>query len=171
MDRAKLATCFIASASLLAAGCASIVSKSDWPVTFKSNPSGAKIVVRDHNGTELHSGTTPLTVTLHASKGYLQAATYNFEVTQDGFKPATGTVNAGLNGWFWGNFGFGGLIGFLVVDPLTGAAFKLPPEASVDLMPVQTADSTSSLTILTLNDVPEHLKSKLIPLRQEGLPR
>ena len=165
MNPAKLALSFVVSISFLAAGCASIVSKSDWPVTFKSNPSGAKIVVRDHKGTELHTGTTPLTVTLHASKGYLQAATYNFEVTQEGFKPATGTVNAGLNGWFFGNFGFGGLIGFLVVDPLTGAAFKLPPEASVDLMPIQTADTTPSLTILTLNEIPDHLKSQLIPLR------
>jgi hypothetical protein len=165
MNPAKLAVSLAVFASLLAAGCASIVSKSNWPVTFKSNPSGARVVVRDHNGTELHNGTTPLTVTLKGSKGYMQAATYNFEVTQDGFKPATGTVNAGFNGWFWGNFGFGGFIGFLIVDPLTGAAFKLPPEASVDLLPVQTAESSPSLTILTLNDVPAHLKSQLIPLR------
>ena len=164
MNPAKLAMSLLASASLLATGCASIVSKSDWPVTFKSNPSGAKIVIRDHQGKELHNGTTPFTVTLHASKGYLQAATYNFEVTQEGFKPASGTVKAGVNGWFFGNFGFGGLIGFLIVDPLTGAAFRLPPEASVDLLPVTTAASTSSLTILALNDVPPQLRSQLQPI-------
>jgi hypothetical protein len=165
MNRAKLAMSLLASASLLAAGCASIVSKSDWPVTFKSNPSGAKIVIRDHEGKELHNGTTPLTVTLHASKGYMQAATYNFEVTQDGFKPASGSVKAGVNGWFFGNFGFGGLIGFLIVDPLTGAAFRLPPETSIDLLPIQTAGKTPSLTILTLNEVPAHLRSQLLPIQ------
>ena len=95
----------------------------------------------------------------------MQAATYNFEVTQDGFSPARGSVTGGVNGWFFGNFGFGGLIGFLIVDPLTGAAFKLPPEASVDLLPVQSADSAASLTILSLNDIPAQLRSQLVPLR------
>ena len=95
----------------------------------------------------------------------MQAATYSFEVTQEGFSPAKGTVTAGVNGWFFGNIAFGGLIGFLIVDPLTGAAFKLPPEASVDLLPVQTVESASSLTILSLNDVPDHLRSELLPVR------
>ncbi len=33
-----------------------------------------------------------------------------------------------MNGWYWGNFAIGGLIGFLIVDPLTGAMYRIKDE-------------------------------------------
>lgn len=33
-----------------------------------------------------------------------------------------------LSGWYFGNLVFGGLIGMLIVDPLTGAMYNLKPE-------------------------------------------
>lgn len=33
-----------------------------------------------------------------------------------------------LSGWYLGNVVFGGLIGLLIVDPLTGAMYNLTPD-------------------------------------------
>jgi hypothetical protein len=37
-------------------------------------------------------------------------------------------LDSAVSGWYWGNFAFGGLLGMLVVDPLTGAMYNLTPE-------------------------------------------
>ena len=37
-------------------------------------------------------------------------------------------LNSSVSGWYWANFLFGGAIGMLVVDPLTGAMYNLAPE-------------------------------------------
>jgi hypothetical protein len=115
-------------------GCASIVSKSNWPVAFKSDPPGAKIVITDDNGKELHRGTTPVTFKLHSGAGFLIPADYVVEMKMDGYPEDRGVLKAGMNGWYIGNVAFGGLIGLLVVDPATGAMWKLPSEYSVNLL-------------------------------------
>jgi hypothetical protein len=72
-------------------------------------------------------------------------------------------VSAGLNGWYLGNLLFGGLVGLLVVDPATGAMFRLPEDATVNL--TKTTGVTSkdrTLRILALNDIPSEWKTKLV---------
>ena len=110
---------------LITTGCASIVSKSQYPVTINSNPSGAAFTVKDEGGTAIHNGTTPETMTLSASKGFFRPASYSFEFNKDGDGPDTVSMSAGLDGWYIGNLVFGGLIGFLIVDPATGAMWRL----------------------------------------------
>jgi hypothetical protein len=152
-----------AASVILTAGCASIVSKSDWPVTFSSNPKGAEIVISDKSGREIHRSITPTTLTLPASSGYFSAARYEFEVKMAGYTATRGTVSAGLNGWYLGNLLFGGLVGLLVVDPATGAMFRLPEDATVNL--TKTTGVTSkdrTLRILALNDIPSEWKTKLV---------
>jgi hypothetical protein len=164
MNGNRIVVGFSVICAVLATGCASIVSKSKWPVTFRSNPGGAELIVRDAQGQEVHRGTTPATVTLKSAKGYFQAASYEFEVRMPGYEPVIGKVSGEINGWFFGNVVFGGLIGFLVVDPLTGAAFRLPKETVVDLLPVKAAAGDAnepSLYLIALNDVPDELRAKL----------
>lgn len=36
--------------------------------------------------------------------------------------------DSSLSGWYFGNMILGGLIGMLIVDPLTGAMYNLTPE-------------------------------------------
>lgn len=154
-----------AAVVLLTAGCASIVSKSDWPITFNSNPSGAEIVITDKHGKEIHRGTTPTTLTLHASAGYFSPARYDVEVKLAGYNVGKGSVSANLNGWYVANIVFGGLIGLLIVDPVTGAMFKLPDQYTVNLTKsVAAAPDEHTLHIVSIDDVPVELRGKLIRL-------
>ena len=56
-------------------GCASIVSKSEWPVSFQSDPPGAEVVIKDKTGNEINNGITPATFTLRSSSSFSLAHT------------------------------------------------------------------------------------------------
>ncbi|NPU90564.1 MAG: hypothetical protein HPY82_01505 [Gammaproteobacteria bacterium] len=114
-------------------GCASIVSDSEYPVAIKSVPAGAAFEVTGPGGQVVHSGTTPQTVTLKSGDGYFGSATYVIKFKKDNFTEQTFTLDSSMDGWFWGNIIFGGLIGMLIVDPITGAMWKLPENAEVTL--------------------------------------
>jgi hypothetical protein len=114
-------------------GCASIVSNTSWPVAFKSDPSGAEVTVTDQSGKAVRHGVTPTTLKLPSGSGYFQAQTYHVDMKLDGYKVDKGILHADINGWYFGNILFGGMIGMLAVDPATGAMWSLPNEYSTTL--------------------------------------
>jgi hypothetical protein len=98
-----------------ATGCASIISGTTQEVSFHSNPEGATVTV---DGKTL--GSTPLAFPLKKSK-------YREVVFQkDGYKTLTLPMESRLNGWFWGNILFGGLVGS-TTDGISGAANEYSP--------------------------------------------
>jgi hypothetical protein len=122
----KSATSLVLCAGMaMTTGCASIVSKSQYPVTINSNPSGATVTIKNKRGVDVQKATTPATVTLAASAGFFSPASYSFQFEKDGCFPASTSLSAGMDGWYIGNILFGGLIGILIVDPATGAMWKL----------------------------------------------
>ena len=163
---------------LLGSGCASIVSKSQWPVTINSNPSGANVAIKNKRAVEVQKGTTPMTVTLSSSAGFFNPAAYQFAFEKEGYYPASASLSASMNGWYIGNILFGGLIGILIVDPATGAMWKLDdtvygnlspdPNAPAKSVKLETVPSTSTLQPATTSeDVPAKLK-KLKELKDAG---
>jgi len=110
----------------LTSGCASIVSHSSWPVAVNSSPPGATVTIKNEDGVTIHQAPTPFTITLQASDGYFDGADYTLET-----KYGITTLSSSLNPWYVGNIVFGGLIGLLIVDPATGAMWKLPKVAYV----------------------------------------
>ena len=154
-----------AALAIFMSGCASIVSDSQYPVSITSTPAGANFEVRNRAGKVIHSGTTPGNVTLKSGAGYFKGETYTIAFRKEGFADQQTTLNSSLDGWYWGNIVFGGLIGMLAVDPATGAMYKLPEDTAATLAPV-TADAKTadSLTLMTVDQVPEHLRDQLIPI-------
>ncbi|MFZ3156278.1 MAG: hypothetical protein WA124_02105 [Smithella sp.] len=117
-------------------GCATIVSKSQWPVKVSSKPDGANITIIDNYGQTVYSGKTPSNVTLNSGAGYFKKAIYTIKYEKDGCEVKTYELSADTNGWYYGNIlllGPGWVFGFFVIDPLTGAMYKLPEEASISL--------------------------------------
>ena len=116
-------------------GCASIVSKSNWPVSVTSTPSGANFAISDNRGVEIQKGITPATIILPSSSGYFSGAKYHCAFEKDGFFKVSSSFSAHVNGWYAGNILFGGLIGLLIVDPATGSMWKLDDKHNSNLQP------------------------------------
>ena len=158
---------FIACASVVVlAGCASIVSKSEYPVAVTSNPTGADFVVKRANGLPIASGVTPATITLSASDGYFKPAKYTVEFRRKGVVQSV-PLTAKIDGWYFGNLLFGGIIvGMLIVDPATGAMWTLKDTVVATFQ--QTADAEKpgqrALRIVDVNSLPMKYRGQMLAL-------
>ncbi len=122
----------------LTASCATIVGDSNELVQLKSDPPGASVSVVNEGGENVFQGTTPTSVMLKKGRGYFDGETYSVRFERDGFEPGLVLLDTGLSGWYvLGNIVFGGLIGWLIVDPLTGAMWKLDDSVLATLQPVR----------------------------------
>jgi len=163
----KIASFFLISALVFHFGCASIVSKTDYPVIFTSSPDGANISIVNKYNQEIYKGTTPTTVTLKSSTGFFSGARYSIKCEKDGYEATNVMLEKELNGWYIGNILFGGLIGLLIVDPATGAMWKLPTNSHCNLSAkaVSLGSGSDETKIVFLEDIPESLRSQLIPIK------
>jgi len=190
-------TALILIAALLLASCATIIGKSS-PETLnvRSSPDQARIVITDEEGTKIFDGKTPTILSLEKRKGYFSGKKYNVTLSKEGFQDRNVTVDTQIGGWYLGgNLVFGGLIGWLIVDPATGAMWTLSkneidaaleslpaapdpqlPPAPQSLEPaptVETPPSPQSRTvqpetavIVLLQDVPESLHDRMVRVEQ-----
>jgi hypothetical protein len=164
--KAPLPILLLAGASLLGS-CASIVSHSSWPVTLSSAPVGATVSVIDRGGKEVFSGVTPAAVQLKSSAGFFQRAKYTINFTKPGYAGKTIPLEADVNGWYFGNLLFGGAIGMLIVDPATGAMYRisqrdvqaaLTETTAFDLNPT----APNGLRIVSLDELPTTARALMV---------
>ncbi len=145
--------------------CASIVSSPNRMVTITSNPTGAEFVVKRNNGLSVSSGVTPATVTLNSSAGYFQPAKYVVEFKRKGEIQSI-PISASMNGWYVGNLFFGGLIGLLIVDPATGAMWKLDDTVIATFQHTASVkDGFRELRVVHIDDVPLQVRGDLVAVR------
>jgi len=156
-------TLMLIASFLILSGCASIVSKSKYPISINSAPSGAKITVIDKKGVDVYTGNTPANIVLKAGAGFFSKASYNVTFEMDGYDKRTVPINFNLDGWYFGNIIFGGLIGILIVDPATGAMWKLDTEFINETLSKSTASIVEpSLNVFGYNDIPASWKERLV---------
>jgi len=176
----RILAAFAAAAAL--SGCASII-KGGGPQAFRVNsqPPGAEVkVFAVPTGALVAAGTTPFTTMLAKSNGFFQGAKYRVVLEMSGYQAREAVVDTSVNGWYVaGNLVFGGLIGWLIVDPATGAMWSLSEEAiDVPMSPlgapptpekVPASVPTSSLGspcigVMELASVPPAARSHMIRL-------
>jgi hypothetical protein len=156
-------TAILMAASIIFSGCASIVSKSSYPISIMSTPSEAKIVIKDKNGIEIYSGQTPATLKLKSGSGFFGKARYQVTFTKEGYDTKTVPVEFKLDGWYFGNLLLGGVIGMLIVDPATGAMYKLETEfLNETLVQSTTSVDNQELKVYVLNEIPIEWKDHLV---------
>lgn len=148
--------------------CATIVGNAVQVMPITSNPVDAEILIKDETGSDIFKGRTPTTVSLNKATGkYFGKKSYAVTIRKDGFEDQTVMVTGSANGWYIaGNLVFGGLIGWLIVDPLNGKMYNLSTEKiSMDLrakLPQPAVStSTNALPILQLKDLPKELRGQL----------
>ena len=151
------------SSILLLTGCASIVSKTSCPITINSSPSEAKISIKDKKGIEIYTGSTPATLKLKSGAGFFSKARYQVTFEKAGYEKKVVPVEFKLNGWYWGNIIFGGPLGLLIIDPVSGAMFKLETEFLNETLTKSVASvDTKELQLLDINNIPAEWKNHLI---------
>jgi len=150
---------------VLFSSCASIVSRSQWPLTVNTSPSGAKIEITDRSGFTVFVGNSPASLTLKSGAGFFAKQSYLVKLTLDGYDERILPLECTLNGWYVGNIFFGGLIGILIVDPTTGAMYKLEREYIDETFTKTTASIDPSLKIMNINDLPAGMKEHLVAIK------
>lgn len=162
----------IGAASMMTlGGCASIVGDKEQAITINSTPSQADVVITDERSQDVFEGKTPTTVTLRKADGsYFGGKSYTATISKDGFQDRTVAISSSPNGWYiGGNLIFGGLIGWLIVDPLTGSMYSLSPDsisASLGESVATAEDGSQELNIVLVEDVPQELRDDMQLLGQ-----
>lgn len=139
----------------LCVGCASIVSKSQYPVTINSSPGESTVTVKNKNGMEIHKAVTPTTVILSASAGFFSPASYTFDFRKEGYYSSSASMSASVDGWYIANILFGGLIGWIIVDPATGAMWKLDEAIVGNLSVDPTYADKKDIPVMPVYALPE----------------
>ncbi len=173
----RIIAAFAAAASLCLVGCATIVGQKTAIVTVSSVPPGATINITDETGFAVFKGATPTTVNLEKSSGhYFGGKSYTVTLSLAGYQDATVKLSTHANGWYiGGNIIFGGLIGWLAVDPFNGGMYSLSPDkVNTTLTPEQqkAAGATGfnyapgQLQIVLVQDVPASMRGDLVKVGQ-----
>jgi uncharacterized protein YceK len=159
--------CFIfLTTAVLLSGCASILSKSDYPVSLTTEPPGSVVTVQDRGGKVVFKGVTPTSVVLAAGAGYFKGQDYRVVFELDGYARKEVSIRRELDAWYIGNVIFGGLIGMLIVDPLTGAMWKLDREVHAVLAPgLAGVPEGPALLMVTLDQIPEGMLQHMVAVR------
>ncbi|WP_193212728.1 hypothetical protein [Luteolibacter marinus] len=160
---AKILAAGVASCSVLLSSCATIITQASRDVSIQSNPSGLSFTVVNSDGETVGAGMTPQTVRLSARGGYFKPAKYTVQVKRSGKVLGTHQVSAGINGWYFGNILIGGLVGMLIVDPLTGAMYRMPKTITVDATSLA-GEGPRSLTIASIETLSPEQRATLVRL-------
>lgn len=148
------------------AGCATLVSEPNQTVPISSQPSGADVTITDETGAIVFNGKTPATVTLLKSDGsYWGGKDYVVKVSKQGHSETVINIASNPSGWYLvGNIFFGGLIGWFIVDPLSGDMYTLSPKQITAQLGGNSFNYDSkdgSLSVVLLKDVPDSLRSEM----------
>lgn len=150
---------------LFMGGCASIVSKSVYPVSVSAHPPETKVVITNSAGATIYEGNTPANIELAAGKAFFKREHYQAKFSREGYEDKVIPIHFKIDGWYWGNILLGP-IGLLIIDPATGAMYKPTTESINETLVKSTASLKKvELKIYGINDIPSDLKKHLIPLK------
>ena len=145
--------------------CASIVSKTKYNIPINTYPQGATITVTNKKGKEIYTGKTPSTVTVKSGAGYFTKAWYEVKLEMDGYDAQIIPIEFDLNAWYFGNIILGGYIGMLIVDPVTGAMWKIKTGSINAILNKKVVATEPTLQIIDIVSVPDSMKDKLEKIR------
>lgn len=120
--------------------CATVMRDNTQTIPIKANIEKVDIKITNKAGEVVFEGQTPTTLTLNTacSSGYFNPEKYTVIASKDGFKTQTTIIDWHVSGWYWaGNFVIGGLLGYLIIDPITGDMYYLDEEVNLNMSPTK----------------------------------
>jgi hypothetical protein len=163
MKSSRLLLIFIPA--LFITNCATIISGSKKAIDIRTDPIFANISITDRKGHEVYKGTSQTVILLRTGAGYFVPARYTVKISYPGFKDKTIEIRAGLNGWYFANIFIGGSLGMLIIDPATGAMWKLK-KVVIDekLEKLDNSTSARQLQIIDIRDISDTQKASLVKI-------
>jgi hypothetical protein len=161
-------TVLLVAATVCLSDCATIVSKTSYPVSIETEPSGVHVSITDRKGREIYSGKTPAALLVRSGAGFFLRAEYEVHLSARGYSEKVIPITFQLNGWYFGNLVFGGLIGMLIVDPISGAMWRIDKNAGeivTTLSPSTASVTEPSLRIIDIKDVPVLMRKDLVRIK------
>lgn len=142
--RFGLAVFVSALAMVTTSGCASVMASGPREIPIASQPAGAKVSIYNRSGMLVTSQTAPFTALLSPRHGFFQGQRYRVVFEMEGYEPAEVNLKSRVGPWYLGNLVVGP-VGFLIIDPATGAMFRLEPdEVDQSLTPLPSATTTAT---------------------------
>ena len=160
---------FVFITLLLINGCATIFGwGGEESVNILSTPDQANVHITDQDTLIVFDGTTPAIASLKKYNGYFSGKTYTIKISKEGYSDKVIIIDTQTNGWYLGgNLVFGGLIGWFLVDPLTGAMWTFDNndiDANLEQAKQDSLIKENALGIMLLQDVPKSLQDRMIEL-------
>ena len=97
-------------------------------------------LISPSEGEIIFEGQTPTTLTLRTAgkSGYFNPEKYTVVASKDGYKTQTTVIDWHVSGWYYvGNLALGGIIGYLIVDPISGDMYYLDEEVNLNMSPIK----------------------------------
>ncbi len=115
--------------------CATIMRENSQNVSIRSNIDQVDIKVLNKNGEVVFNGKTPTTINLKTSaNGYFNPEKYTVIASKNGYKTEQKIIDWHVSGWYYvGNLVVGGLLGYLIIDPITGDMYYLDENAYINM--------------------------------------
>lgn len=119
--------------------CATIMRDNNQSVPINANVDDVHIKLINRKGQTVFEGQTPITASLKTSgDGYFDPQAYKVIATKDGYEMQQTLIDWNVSNWYiFGNLVIGGLIGYLIVDPLTGDMYYLDEEINLNMTPIK----------------------------------
>jgi hypothetical protein len=162
-QRACVALLFGACTAL--SGCATIVHGGPREISVASTPPGAQVSIYNRSNTLVQTSTTPFVAKLSTKYGYFKGQQYRLVFEMPAYSTAEVKLDSSMSGWYLGNIVFGGLIGMLIVDPLTGAMFNLSPEKIEQPLSASQAEvirSGSGFLVVLASQITERERAEMV---------
>ena len=125
--------------SIVLSACATIIKDNSQTIPITSSTDNVDIRIADKSGKVIFEGQTPASVNLKtAAGGYFDPQEYTITASKDGFKNQTTIIDWHVSAWYWaGNLILGGLIGYLIIDPITGDMYYLDEDVHLNMTPIK----------------------------------
>ncbi|MDG5799228.1 hypothetical protein QA597_02505 [Marinilabiliaceae bacterium ANBcel2] len=146
-------------------GCASIFSSSSYPLNINSNPANADITITNKKGMNVFIGKAPAVVNLKSSSGFFSKEEYQVKFSKPGFDDRMIPVSFNLDGWYFGNILIGGVIGLLIVDPATGAMWKIDTQYLNETLYKSSASLKPEMQLHDFNEVPDEWRQHMVAVQ------
>jgi hypothetical protein len=150
---------------LLGTGCASIISGSRYNVNIDSEPEISEVTITDKKGVDVFKGKTPATVMLRSGMGFFGNNVFQIKYHLAGYRDTTVTIKSTLNGWYFGNLAIGGGLGMLIIDPATGAMYKIKEKNVTAKLERLSSAQATGIKIMDINSLSDKMKDQLVRIK------